>query len=292
MSAAKNSKVAKCNFIPVNDETLVDAIRHACDSLVIIAPILRKSVADAVAERWELLGPGNVAVTLSTPQAYCKVDAADGAALDRLIDTAKRLGTAVQWVAGLRSGILVGDGLVFVFDQLASPYQPSELLVNEAVFLPEGESRSGPDKRDFPTEPIIQDLAKGICRRIAHRAKRELQAMKAHGLSGEDSGLRNTWDEICVQLQDEGSIFWDAYEHTVQSVVARQVDQLAPSECQAVWLQTPAAEEWAEGDHDSRGADPVLPEEVVDYIVQEFVFVEAGNWTNPQIRAYLERPSD
>jgi hypothetical protein len=80
------------------------------------------------------------------------------------------------------------------------------------------------------TEPtIVMELADEICRRIARRVMRALQGMTGHGLSGDDSGLKNTWDEICVQIQFEQSIFWDAYEYTVTSLVAGYTESLKPS---------------------------------------------------------------
>jgi len=38
-------------------------------------------------------------------------------------------------------------------------------------------------------------------------------------LESSDHGLKNTWEEICVQLQDEESVFWNAYDETVEQTI-------------------------------------------------------------------------
>jgi hypothetical protein len=35
-------------------------------------------------------------------------------------------------------------------------------------------------------------------------------------LSGDDSELKTTWDEICAQVQYEHSIFWETYDEIVR----------------------------------------------------------------------------
>jgi hypothetical protein len=44
--------------------------------------------------------------------------------------------------------------------------------------------------------------------------------------SGVDSGLTNTWEEICVQVQGEQSVLWDAYDVTVRQIVSMEVTAL------------------------------------------------------------------
>jgi len=47
--------------------------------------------------------------------------------------------------------------------------------------------------------------------RIVNQTIKQLKAPGRALLSGEGSGLANTWEEICVQVQDEYSFFWDSY---------------------------------------------------------------------------------
>ena len=59
---------------------------------------------------------------------------------------------------------------------------------------------------------LLAKFAEPICRRIAYSVRRELQSWdKTSMQSGDDSGLKNLWDEICVQAKGEQSIFWEMY---------------------------------------------------------------------------------
>lgn len=143
--------------------------------------------------------------------------------------------------------------------------------------------------RALSESAIVRDLADGVCRRITRRVMRSLQAMTDTRLSGDDSVLANVWDEVCVQVQFEESVFWDAYEQTVTSVVAGEFAKLAPHEREAVWLQSPEGVDWSCCDEAEREPSPASDADAVAHIVHEFVYEEAGRWTNPQIRQYLDR---
>ena len=38
-------------------------------------------------------------------------------------------------------------------------------------------------------------------------------------LSGDDSGLENTWEEVCSQVQGEESFHWDVYINTIENFI-------------------------------------------------------------------------
>lgn len=44
-------------------------------------------------------------------------------------------------------------------------------------------------------------------------------------LSGEDSGLKNVWEEICVQVQDEYSFYWESYEDTIRNFIEEVISK-------------------------------------------------------------------
>jgi hypothetical protein len=136
---------------------------------------------------------------------------------------------------------------------------------------------------------IVDDLARETCSRVARKTRSALQQMK-HALSGEDSGLTTTWDEICVQVQIEYSALWDVYDETIRALVMAFVDDLAPHERAAIWLQTDAGFDWSFDDPESREDDPIVGDgDLVDYIVREYVLSDAGRWSNPRIRSYIDR---
>lgn len=117
--------------------------------------------------------------------------------------------------------------------------------------------------------------------KIVSQIIRQLQRFKITQ-SGEDSGLENTWDEICVQLQGEYSFHWDVYEETFFNLVQEKVNKLASHEQLAIWLQTSYGED--EDDLESK----YDPSEVCHHI-KSIIFQKAGDWSNKKIRKYLER---
>lgn len=117
----------------------------------------------------------------------------------------------------------------------------------------------------------------------------DLQRMIDSLLSGEDSMLKNTWDEICVQIQGEHSVFWETYEETVRSLVADLARELQPFKREAVWLQTKQGVQWDCREPGDRPVDPVCDDDIVEYVLTDYVYTAACNWTNVRIRAHLDQ---
>lgn len=135
---------------------------------------------------------------------------------------------------------------------------------------------------------VIEQFAEAICHRITRKVIAHLQSMKDL-MSGDDSGLTNTWDEICVQVQYEKSAFWNVYDETVRAIVGSHVENLAPHEKAAVWLQTLEAQDWQDEPPEDRSANPVCDIAILNYLLESYVYSEAMEWSNRGIRAYLER---
>jgi hypothetical protein len=142
--------------------------------------------------------------------------------------------------------------------------------------------------RKLSETTIVQELAESVCKRLSRRAIRALQGLTDCRLSGDYSCLANIWDEICVQIQHEESFAWDAYEQTVQAIVAGDVEKLTLFERDAVWLQTPEGGDWDCEAEDQRESDPVYLDDIVSYVILDYVYAAAGNWKNPRIRQYTE----
>jgi hypothetical protein len=71
---------------------------------------------------------------------------------------------------------------------------------------------------------------------------RHLQSMKDRYMqSGDDTVLENVWAEICVQVQGQESIFFDAYIDTIEGIVLGFLDDVNVVAKQVMWLQTPSA---------------------------------------------------
>jgi hypothetical protein len=137
---------------------------------------------------------------------------------------------------------------------------------------------------------IVAAVAKLAAKRIGRKVIADLQHMQ-HTLSGDDSELKTTWDEICAQVQYEQSFAWDAYDETVRATVGGYVIDLPTHEREAIWLQTEAGSDWNCEEPESRQTYPVVDDDIVKYITTEHVYVEAGRWSNARIRAYIERSS-
>jgi hypothetical protein len=153
---------------------------------------------------------------------------------------------------------------------------------------PNRENEAGMD-RELSGSAIVSALAEQACKCLTRKLIAQLQGMDKGLLSGDDSGLQSTWDEICVQIQDEKSIFWDTYEATVESLLVAPVEGLPVHEREAIWLQTPQGSDWDCEDEDEREPYPVSPSEIITYVLDEYVYAEADRWTNARIRAYLDR---
>lgn len=135
---------------------------------------------------------------------------------------------------------------------------------------------------------IASAVAREAAQRITRKVIADLQRIK-DSLSGDDSGLKTAWDEICVQAQSDESVFWDDYDQTVRARVGAYVTKLPKHEREALWLETDAGYAWDLRDADDREAYPVNVDDIVDYLVQEHVYARASDWSNARIRTYIER---
>lgn len=133
---------------------------------------------------------------------------------------------------------------------------------------------------------IVREVADIAAERITRKVIKDLQRMK-DTLSGDESGLATTWDEICVQVQRNHSFYWDAYDQTVRNFVEKYVNDLPQLEINAIWLQTEQGIDWKYEEPEDREPYPTCQDDVVDYITREHVYGEAGNWSNARIQAYL-----
>jgi hypothetical protein len=143
--------------------------------------------------------------------------------------------------------------------------------------------------RTLSESGIVRALAGQVSQRLTRKVISYLQSRNGTLLSAEDSIPLNTWDEICVQVQYEQSLVWDAYDETVRSFLQAYVDELPHHEQDALWLQTPQGDDWNYKDADKRELYPVCGHEIVDYLLHEYVYAEAGRWTNARIRAFIDR---
>jgi hypothetical protein len=130
---------------------------------------------------------------------------------------------------------------------------------------------------------IITSLAEKLTQKMASKIIRHLQKSTIT-LSGDDSGLKNTWDEICVQIQYEYSFHWEVYLGLVEKLCLEEVLMLEEIEKFALWLQTDSGFEY-----EQKEGDPEIVLEDIIQIIKKELFYKAGNWSNDRIRKYLDQ---
>ncbi len=135
---------------------------------------------------------------------------------------------------------------------------------------------------------IVCAVAHEAARRITRKVIAYLQS-RTDTLSGDDSELKTTWDEICVQVQVQESIYWDDYDDTVRDIVRGLIFELPKHEREAIWWQTDARFDWDCAEPEDREAYPVIDDDIVDYLVGKYVYAEADRWSNARIRAFTDR---
>ena len=138
---------------------------------------------------------------------------------------------------------------------------------------------------------IIASISEHECKRIARKVVRALQGMTEGMQSGDDSGLANLWDEVCVQVQGQLSIMWDYYEDIMLQMIEKQVHLLSVELTKAIWLQTDNGFDWDFDEEDSTEVE-YSEDDIVDHILSQYVLKFACDWNNRCIEKYMEREHD
>jgi hypothetical protein len=68
-------------------------------------------------------------------------------------------------------------------------------------------------------DKIISAYAERACTDISKKVIKDLRKMTEGIQSGDDSPLKNIWDEVCVQMQGEQSLMWEAYEDIINRLI-------------------------------------------------------------------------
>ncbi len=150
---------------------------------------------------------------------------------------------------------------------------------------------------------INKAVASNVSAMVADAAQASLMRSR-HVLSGEDSGLETTWDEICVQVQGDQTAYWDAYEAAMRDAVLGVLPYLAATMREVLWLHT--SQGWdvldALRDDEESGltcqADyekpeiPVDDEDIARHIIDNDLLQLARNYTNSAIEDFLNPVSD
>ena len=139
---------------------------------------------------------------------------------------------------------------------------------------------------------VAKAWAKQLTSGIIKKVIADLRKMKSDEmLSGDDSGLKNVWDEVCVQVQNAQSFYWDAYEETIEGLLNEYIEPLDQDERLALWLATDEGWDYVYdhyADDNGVAAVPVLDEDIVKKLKDE-MWSAAGSYTNSRITRFIDR---
>lgn len=141
-------------------------------------------------------------------------------------------------------------------------------------------------------QQIVAGWAKRLSKKVVKGARTALKQMGPEAmLSGADSGLRNVWEEICVQARSEESFFWAAYINTMNSILAGFVDALEPDEQAALWAVSDEGWDYIYDHHanDIRIAEIPICVDDICRMLQAELLSNATEFSNSRVDRYLIR---
>ncbi len=141
-------------------------------------------------------------------------------------------------------------------------------------------------------DQIISAVANRECARVARKVIHFLQKTSEGMQSGDDSPLKNLWDEVCVQVQGQESVLREVYVEVIEQSIAVEVQKLPETTKQAIWLQTNNGSDWACDQEEDRGYAPYDEQDIIDHILTQYVLSQAADYSNSRIREYHERTAE
>lgn len=136
---------------------------------------------------------------------------------------------------------------------------------------------------------LFREYASAAADRYSSAAVALLMASK-HSLLGDDNDLKNTWEEICVQVQGEKTFFWSAYEAALNDAVLASLFSIEDRDRRAIWLQTDAGWDWhwdlENGDINDDQEMPIDDEDIVTHI-SKVVMQAALDFENERVCRFL-----
>ena len=145
----------------------------------------------------------------------------------------------------------------------------------------------GEDEETDYRDQIIADIAERECKRVSRKVIHALRRMTEGMQSGDDTPLKTIWDEVCVQVQSQESIMWDADLDTITRIIWDEIERLNAPTKQAIWLQTNEGMDWQAENEDQKTAT-FCEGDIIDYILHDQVLSVAADPTNKRIEKYIE----
>ena len=112
----------------------------------------------------------------------------------------------------------------------------------------------------------------------------------------EIDGLKNSWDDVCYQIQKEKSFYWSHYDDMVASNILSLLAEQEDYEVNSIWLQTndvdyQLSELWSDGmiiDNQYKAIYlSCYIHDIARYITGEYIYKQAEDWRNDRLRQFL-----
>ncbi len=131
-----------------NDESLSALIRSAKERVVAMAPAFNMPVAEAIADRWAVLGPDSVVTIVDVDPEVYRMGYGELKALETLEKAAADAGTTLNRQDGIRIGLVIADSITVI-------YSPTPKLIE-----------AGPKKPDTPNAIVFGNPPEQVCREL------------------------------------------------------------------------------------------------------------------------------
>ncbi len=133
---------------------------------------------------------------------------------------------------------------------------------------------------------LLLDLNQYHIEQISKKVIAELVELNDENLllSGNDSGLKNVWEEICAQQQQERSDDWEGYEATIENFIGSELEvQPQPVNDLLIYLAKIEVEE---------GQEEFSNTEYVVKAILSNILAKAEVFKNHNITRFLEQDFD
>ena len=153
-------------------------------------------------------------------------------------------------------------------------------------------------------------LSDKSCKKIASKTIRWMRGFDTQLL--EIDGLKNSWDDVCYQIQKEEFFYWSHYYDMVASNILSLLAEQEDYEVNSIWLQTndvdyQLSELWSDGQmvrwsdgQMVRWSDGMIIDnqyktiylscyihDIARYITGEYIYKQAEDWRNDRLRQFL-----
>lgn len=144
---------------------------------------------------------------------------------------------------------------------------------------------------------LIGKQSEEILRKLVRKFKKHAQNLKGDCLLlGDDSGLKNAWDEICVDLQGEWTVFHSVFLSFIEQYTSDILfNALTELEKTILWTQTREFEDWLKEIEENSNETVQYSidffntryDDAVKELISDAILTEAMDYTNSRVEKYL-----